>query len=105
MKVIIPTESQEDLVRIIGILSDDEFITYTRFINGDNKGKEIMEYYSGRDYLETSLKRGYYRRYIPNKIPKKYFMNWSELRNRYLEFDNLNMLNRKNNRAILSNQK
>jgi hypothetical protein len=68
-----------------GHLDRNSLITYGIYVNGPNKGKEFMEYYSGPNYKPESVgtSRSSSRMYQPDKIPAKYLNMWHELREIY----------------------
>jgi hypothetical protein len=68
-----------------GHLDRNSLITYVICVNGPNKGKESMEYYSGPNYKPESVgtSRSNSRMYTPDKIPAKYLNMWHELREIY----------------------
>jgi hypothetical protein len=68
-----------------GHLDRNSLITYVICVNGPNKGKESMEYYSGPNYKPESVgtSRSNSRMYTPDKIPAKYLNMWQELREIY----------------------
>ena len=68
-----------------GHLDRNSLITYGIYVNGPNKGKEFMEYYSGPNYKPESVgtSRSSSRMYTTDKIPAKYLNMWQELREIY----------------------
>ncbi len=66
-----------------GHIDSDSFITYAIDVNGKNKGKESMEYYSGENYVVGSKKKSSSRHYEADKIPAKYKPLWLELKSIY----------------------
>ena len=51
---------------------DDRLVCYTRFKSGNDKVKEVLEVYSGENYVLTSKTRSYSKCYNMDQIPKKY---------------------------------
>lgn len=66
-----------------GHIDADSFITYALCISGENKGKELMEFYTGENFVVGSKKKSYSRVYSPDKIPAKYKTDWLALKSMY----------------------
>lgn len=66
-----------------GYIDRDTFITYAIKLNGDNAGKESMEYYTGGNYVVGSNKKSSSRHFEADKIPSKYKAQWLALKELY----------------------
>lgn len=64
-----------------GRLDEDIMITYCVYVKGPKTGSELMEYYSGENYVLGSNKRSFSKVYHDvEKIPAKYKAFWQELK-------------------------
>ena len=68
-----------------GYLDNDKYVTYGIYVNGQNKGKEFMEYYSGENYSPGSIKHSHSRHFEVPNLPLKYKPIWNKLKQIYQE--------------------
>ena len=66
-----------------GHLDNDTMITYIINVNGPDKGKEEMEYYTGSNYVAGSNKKSFSRHFSSDQIPNQFKADWLKLKELY----------------------
>jgi hypothetical protein len=66
------TQHNPDYDIVVGVISKNLFVTYTRRVTGIYAGLEQMEYYRGENYCKDSKIKSYSKIYHTWDIPRKY---------------------------------